>query len=188
MSQQFKLNTTLLIGAACTGLILASGAAQAAPINPIPGAITCTVGEPGGVGDDFDGFLDPETGKPEIELEGFDSVECGPNTDFTPEPPNPLPPVADPFPYPGEKTDDHLHGLFELHGMYGFFNNGVYGVYNLHGIYNVQGILHDGAVYNFDRFGDAAAPSAVPVPAAAWLFGSGLLGLAGVARRKVARG
>lgn len=30
------------------------------------------------------------------------------------------------------------------------------------------------------------APSAVPVPAAAWLFGSGLLGLIGVARRKSA--
>ena len=29
-------------------------------------------------------------------------------------------------------------------------------------------------------------PSAVPVPAAAWLFSSGLLGLVGVARRKVA--
>jgi hypothetical protein len=28
------------------------------------------------------------------------------------------------------------------------------------------------------------APSAVPVPAAAWLFGSGLLGLVGIARRK----
>jgi hypothetical protein len=27
-------------------------------------------------------------------------------------------------------------------------------------------------------------PSAVPVPAAVWLFGSGLLGLIGVARRK----
>lgn len=29
-----------------------------------------------------------------------------------------------------------------------------------------------------------AAPAAVPVPAAAWLMGSGLLGLIGVARRK----
>jgi hypothetical protein len=29
-------------------------------------------------------------------------------------------------------------------------------------------------------------PSAVPVPAAVWLFGSGLLGLVGVARRKKA--
>lgn len=32
----------------------------------------------------------------------------------------------------------------------------------------------------------AYGPSAVPVPAAAWLLGSGLLGLVGVARRKVA--
>lgn len=31
-----------------------------------------------------------------------------------------------------------------------------------------------------------AAPSAIPVPAAVWLFGSGLLGLVGVARRKKA--
>lgn len=30
-----------------------------------------------------------------------------------------------------------------------------------------------------------AAPAAVPVPAAAWLLGSGLIGLIGVARRKV---
>ena len=29
-------------------------------------------------------------------------------------------------------------------------------------------------------------PSAVPVPAAVWLFGSGLLGLIGVVRRKAA--
>ena len=29
-------------------------------------------------------------------------------------------------------------------------------------------------------------PSAIPVPAAVWLFGSGLLGLAGLARRKKA--
>jgi hypothetical protein len=33
---------------------------------------------------------------------------------------------------------------------------------------------------------DASAVAAVPVPAAAWLFGSGLLGLVGVARRKKA--
>jgi len=31
-----------------------------------------------------------------------------------------------------------------------------------------------------------AAPSAVPVPAAVWLFGSGLLGLVSVARRRKA--
>lgn len=32
--------------------------------------------------------------------------------------------------------------------------------------------------------GDVGVPSAVPVPAAAWLLGSGLLGLVGVARRR----
>jgi len=38
---------------------------------------------------------------------------------------------------------------------------------------------------NFDIDGGIpGAPSAVPVPAAVWLFGSGLLGLVGVARRK----
>lgn len=34
--------------------------------------------------------------------------------------------------------------------------------------------------------GDLPPPNPVPVPAAAWLLGSGLLGLAGVARRKAA--
>ncbi len=42
------------------------------------------------------------------------------------------------------------------------------------------------SVHVHDCFGSnsCSAVSAVPVPAAAWLFGSGLLGLAGVARRK----
>jgi hypothetical protein len=39
---------------------------------------------------------------------------------------------------------------------------------------------------NFDPSGNLCAPSQVPVPAAAWLFGSGLLGLVGVARRRKA--
>ena len=34
--------------------------------------------------------------------------------------------------------------------------------------------------------GSVIAPSAIPVPAAVWLFGSGLIGLAGVARRRKA--
>jgi hypothetical protein len=39
--------------------------------------------------------------------------------------------------------------------------------------------------YNLTLGGTVATtPSAVPVPAAAWLFGSGLLGLVGVARRR----
>ena len=37
--------------------------------------------------------------------------------------------------------------------------------------------LADHARYNY-------TPSAVPVPAAAWLFGSGLIGLVGIARRR----
>jgi hypothetical protein len=36
------------------------------------------------------------------------------------------------------------------------------------------------------RDGDVAGMSAVPIPAAFWLFGSGLLGLIGVARRRAA--
>ena len=37
---------------------------------------------------------------------------------------------------------------------------------------------------DFDPSGNLCAPPAVPVPAAVWLFGSGLLGLVGVARRR----
>jgi len=39
---------------------------------------------------------------------------------------------------------------------------------------------------NISGSGDCSATSvsAVPVPAAAWLFGSGILGIAGLARRK----
>jgi hypothetical protein len=48
---------------------------------------------------------------------------------------------------------------------------------------NAQGSL---TVQNYHFQATAVAP-AVPVPAAAWLFGSGLLGLAGTARRRAAR-
>ena len=41
------------------------------------------------------------------------------------------------------------------------------------------------ADYYFDNISVTADVNAVPVPAAAWLFGSGLLGLVGVARRKI---
>ena len=41
--------------------------------------------------------------------------------------------------------------------------------------YNGSGVFYDNL--NFDRV-------VVPVPAAVWLFGSGLLGLIGIARRK----
>ena len=46
--------------------------------------------------------------------------------------------------------------------------------------------LHDRAPLDIARSAEfLLTTSAVPVPAAAWLFGSGLLGLIGVARRKI---
>jgi hypothetical protein len=48
-------------------------------------------------------------------------------------------------------------------------------------IYNI--IFANGAVLQIDAVA-SNLPSEIPVPAAVWLFGSGLLGLAGVARRK----
>ena len=57
----------------------------------------------------------------------------------------------------------------------------------------LQGVSYGGydmdsgyASGNFNASLTAIAPSAVPVPAAVWLFGSGLVGLAGIARRKSA--
>jgi hypothetical protein len=176
-------------------ILLAPQRARAVAINPIPGAVTCQVGEPGGVGDDFEGFVTPDkNGAPEldVELEGFDEVECGPSNPGV-EVPRLLPlslqdrPVVslDGVRYrsPGP-TDIVLHGRYILHGMYGIINNGVYGVYNLHGVYDVDGILLDATVYNFDRFGDAHSPILVPEPTAAVLFGTALLGLLGVARKR----
>ena len=43
--------------------------------------------------------------------------------------------------------------------------------------------LNNGAIY-WDDVSLTATPAAVPVPAAVWLFGSGLAGLVGVARRR----
>lgn len=45
---------------------------------------------------------------------------------------------------------------------------------------NVSGVAHSSSAVWFDNVN----VNAVPVPAAAWLFGSGLLGLVGIARRK----
>jgi hypothetical protein len=45
----------------------------------------------------------------------------------------------------------------------------------------VAGGVFEGFNFNFNLHGNMTV---VPVPAAVWLFGSGLLGLAGVARRK----
>lgn len=47
---------------------------------------------------------------------------------------------------------------------------------------NVSGVAHSSSVVWFDD----VSVSTIPIPAAAWLFGSGLLGLIGIARRKKA--
>ncbi|WP_297527139.1 hypothetical protein [Thiohalobacter sp.] len=55
---------------------------------------------------------------------------------------------------------------------------------------NVPNTDANGVAYNYDENGNLVAIadlSAVPVPAAVWLFGSGLVGLLGVARRRRAR-
>ena len=48
--------------------------------------------------------------------------------------------------------------------------------------------LNDGESFSYTQtfvmFDPLNQPGEVPVPAAVWLFGSGLLGLVGVARRK----
>jgi len=49
----------------------------------------------------------------------------------------------------------------------------------------VEGCISDIQIDNVQIFADVEVPQ-VPVPAAVWLFGSGLLGLVGVARRKKA--
>ena len=51
---------------------------------------------------------------------------------------------------------------------------------------NVPTVI-DGVAYNYDENGNLIAIadlSAVPVPAAVWLFASGLLGLIGISRRR----
>jgi len=50
----------------------------------------------------------------------------------------------------------------------------------------VTGVLQDTFGFSYNGGGLVFAPSSVPIPAALWLFGSGLLGLIGLARRKKA--
>jgi len=63
-------------------------------------------------------------------------------------------------------------------------NGGIiqFGFNNLVGNYDGSGRFYDNACWTND--GGASCPSAVPIPAAVWLFGSGLVGLVGVARRR----
>lgn len=59
--------------------------------------------------------------------------------------------------------------------------------YNLYGTEGAYLVNEAGEIYNYDETGAMVVVqnlSAVPVPAAVWLFGSGLLGLIGVARKR----
>ena len=56
--------------------------------------------------------------------------------------------------------------------------------YTIDGAFHVNGAGFTTVAYTVHLEGGISAPSEIPVPAAVWLFGSGLLGLAGVARRK----
>lgn len=59
---------------------------------------------------------------------------------------------------------------------------GVFDNYRTTSSFYMNGSKLDGIIFE----GTSATITAVPVPAAVWLFGSGLIGLAGVARRKAA--
>jgi len=108
-------------------------------------------------------------------------------------------------------TDTQYQQVINFSNLFGFtgtYNGGLYsgGLYSDEdGILRMMGSLHDSSrtiVYgdefrsNFEysrstsgnsNFGVyLVQTSVVPVPAAAWLFGSGLIGLAGYARRKKA--
>jgi hypothetical protein len=58
-----------------------------------------------------------------------------------------------------------------------------FGFNTVSSLYDASGVYYDNICWTND--GGASCPSAViPIPAAVWLFGSGLLGLVGVARRR----
>jgi hypothetical protein len=60
-----------------------------------------------------------------------------------------------------------------------------FGATNTASNYEGSGVFYDNICFNTSGDCDIGGPpSAVPVPAAVWLFGSGLLGLVGVARRR----
>lgn len=87
-----------------------------------------------------------------------------------------------------------------LNGLPGTFNDGIKLTFDGFLFNNVQAAIDFGVTFDggFEAEGSetrsiisgvaygAAYVAPVPVPAAAWLFGSGLLGLIGVARRKKA--
>jgi hypothetical protein len=80
--------------------------------------------------------------------------------------------------YVGTGADVTLTGVGDYCG--GLLSGENYVGFGARNTIGTEGCI-SGSVTSFDAIND---PSAVPVPAAAWLFGSALIGLAGVARRK----
>ena len=82
--------------------------------------------------------------------------------------------ASSPSPFNGLNSGESLQIEWDFTGNFDMF------------IADINGGDSRFSVHVHDCFGSnsCSAVSAVPVPAAAWLFGSGLLGLAGVARRK----
>ncbi len=71
--------------------------------------------------------------------------------------------------------------LVSLLGVYNTYSGTFDGAnLNIAGVFNDP--YYDGYIYNYDII---ATVSSVPVPAAVWLFCSGLIGLTGIARRKI---
>jgi hypothetical protein len=83
-----------------------------------------------------------------------------------------------PLTYPGNVTDElGVSGAQSLYGVTGDGTNSNAGKLQIYLLGQLE-LTSTGTLEN--------VPSPVPVPAALWLFGSGLLGLAGVGRRKAA--
>jgi hypothetical protein len=70
------------------------------------------------------------------------------------------------------------------YNLYGFSSNG--GASGAGLIYQLGTATFNGTLLSFT--GNTASNTTVPLPAAAWLFGSGLLGLLGIGRRRDSSG
>ena len=90
------------------------------------------------------------------------------------------------FAFVSTQPDDSLSGVINGQNEFGYLNNlpDFLVVAHSDGYFQLgfnDGYTGDG---DYDDFVIGAQVTAVPVPAAAWLFGTGLIGLAGVARTR----
>ncbi len=107
--------------------------------------------------------------------------------------------------YAGQGSTSYSCGLFNLSTCYSYYDiynvtSGYTGSFNIAnsltgiglsalqstGVLNFSGNVSGNLYLNSATLTVDVSPNPVPIPAAAWLLGSGLLGLAGVARRKAA--